>query len=192
MHKVVPFVTFAVGAAIGSVVTWQLVKTKYEQIAQEEIDSVKEVFSNRGRSERAEVATDKIEKAREERENIDIKEYATELSKTGYTNYSEVELVEKAMAPYVITPDEFAELEDYETVSLTFWADKVLTDDNGNLIEDVEGAVGFESLSTFGQYEEDSVFVRNDYRKCDYEILLDMRRFDDYIKTEKPYRAGAQ
>ena len=34
----------AVGAAIGSAVTWKLVKTKYEQLAQEEIDSVKQIF----------------------------------------------------------------------------------------------------------------------------------------------------
>lgn len=34
-------IMFAVGAAVGSAVTWKLVKTKYEQIAQEEIDSVK-------------------------------------------------------------------------------------------------------------------------------------------------------
>lgn len=37
---------FAAGAAIGSVATWKLVKTKYEQIAQEEIDSVKEEYAN--------------------------------------------------------------------------------------------------------------------------------------------------
>ena len=33
-----------VGAAIGSLVTWKVVKTKYEQIAQEEIDSVKDEY----------------------------------------------------------------------------------------------------------------------------------------------------
>lgn len=32
---------FIAGAGIGSVCTWQLLKRKYEQIAQEEIDSVK-------------------------------------------------------------------------------------------------------------------------------------------------------
>lgn len=37
---------FAVGAAIGSAVTWKLVKTKYEQIAQEEIDSVKDEYAS--------------------------------------------------------------------------------------------------------------------------------------------------
>ena len=40
----------AVGAAIGSAVTWKLVKTKYERIAQEEIDSVKEVYSRKEES----------------------------------------------------------------------------------------------------------------------------------------------
>ena len=44
---------FAAGAIIGSVVTWKIVKTKYEQIANEEIESVKERFRNR------EVYTDK-------------------------------------------------------------------------------------------------------------------------------------
>ena len=33
-----------VGAAIGSLVTWKVVKTKYEQITQEEIDSVKNEY----------------------------------------------------------------------------------------------------------------------------------------------------
>lgn len=35
-------IAFAAGAAIGSVVTWKVVKTKYEQIAEEEIQSVKD------------------------------------------------------------------------------------------------------------------------------------------------------
>lgn len=35
---------FVAGAAVGSAATWKIVKTKYEQIAQEEIDSVKEEY----------------------------------------------------------------------------------------------------------------------------------------------------
>lgn len=37
---------FAVGAAIGSAVTWKVLKTKYEEIAQEEIDSVKDEYAD--------------------------------------------------------------------------------------------------------------------------------------------------
>ena len=33
---------FLAGGAIGSVITWKLVKTKYETIANEEIDSMRE------------------------------------------------------------------------------------------------------------------------------------------------------
>lgn len=39
-------IAFAAGAAIGSVVTWKVVKTKYEQIADEEIASVKEEYAD--------------------------------------------------------------------------------------------------------------------------------------------------
>lgn len=35
---------FAAGAAIGSVVTWKVIKTKYEQISKEEIESVREEY----------------------------------------------------------------------------------------------------------------------------------------------------
>ena len=35
---------FTAGAAIGSVVTWKVIKTKYEQISKEEIESVREEY----------------------------------------------------------------------------------------------------------------------------------------------------
>ena len=38
---------FSAGAAVGSILTWKLIKTRYERIVQEEIDSVKAVFSRR-------------------------------------------------------------------------------------------------------------------------------------------------
>lgn len=44
---------FIAGAGIGSVCTWQLLKRKYEQIAQEEIDSVKAAYAARENVEKA-------------------------------------------------------------------------------------------------------------------------------------------
>ena len=38
---------FVTGAAIGSVVTWKLIEKKYKDLADEEIESVKETFKNR-------------------------------------------------------------------------------------------------------------------------------------------------
>jgi hypothetical protein len=84
-------------------------------------------------------------------------------------------------APYVITPEEFGERDDYETASLTYFADGILADDTDQMVEDVDDTVGTDSLTHFGEYEDDSVFVRNDDLKCDYEILLDVRKYADVI-----------
>lgn len=83
--------------------------------------------------------------------------------------------------PYIIRPEEFGEDNDYETVSLTYYDDGVLTDEYDEILEDedVEEQVGKESLKHFGEYEDDSVFVRNDALQTDYEILLDHRKYYD-------------
>ena len=44
MNKLSYLLAFAAGALIGSAATWYFVKDKYEKLAQEEIDSVKETF----------------------------------------------------------------------------------------------------------------------------------------------------
>lgn len=44
--KLLGVIMFTVGAAIGSAVTWKLIKTKYEQIADDEIQSVKDEYSS--------------------------------------------------------------------------------------------------------------------------------------------------
>ena len=55
-------------------------------------------------------------------------------------------------------------------------------------VEDVDDVVGIESLDHFGEWEDDSVFVRNDKYKTYYEILLDERKYSDII-NENPHLA---
>ena len=172
---------FAAGAAVGSAVTWKLVKTKYEQIANEEIESVKEFFG-RGKNKEEE-----SEEVYEVFADGVLKEVEKICEENGYTNYSNTKKEEEEMdidAPYVIAPEEFGELDDYETETLTYYKDKVLADDWDNKIENVDDLVGEESLTHFGEYEEDSVYVRNDTTKTDYEILLDERNFSDVRPME--------
>lgn len=183
---------FAAGAAIGSVVTWKLLKTKYEQFAQEEIDSIKEAYTYE-KAESTDEACDSNDKEEGEpdRNETDelphIREYAAKLQGQNYTHYSNNsrEEVADVVKPKVIKPEEFGEKEDegYDTISLTYYADGVLTDDMDNPIVDVESMVGEDSLTHFGEYEDDSVFVRNDRIKADIEILLDMRKYSDVAKS---------
>lgn len=193
MNKTINFMTFVLGVAVGSIVTWRYVEKKYEQIAQDEIDSVKEVFFRR-EAEFTENAEARI-KADNAKEKPSVIEYAARLREHGYTNYSDMadekpeEVKEVSMTidkPYVIAPEEFGDLDDYETISLTYYADQILADDNDEIVDDVEDVVGFDSLNSFGEYEDDSVFVRNDRLKCDYEILLDQRKYSSVIRR-KPH-----
>ncbi len=189
---------FVLGVATGALVANKYLKTKYEKIADEEIASVKAVYWTKTNPEAAAYAkkdveyTEEVYKqyqqaaksvAEQAKEKPDIVKYAEKLHKEGYTNYSTTAKPDTPDLgePYVIPPEDFGEFDDYEKISLIYWADRVLTDDNNEVVEDLEGSVGIDSLTAFGEYEDDSVFVRNSRLRCDYEILLDQRNFKDVI-----------
>ena len=175
-NKSTNLVAFIVGLTIGSIATWRYVKIKYEQIAQKEINSVKVAFSNRGKRIETNTVDDSIVHA--------TQDLLTELGYRNYTNAKEDKEVNNTNdRPYIITPEEFGEFSDYESISLTYYSDSILADDNDELVDDIDVVVGLDSLNHFGEYEEDSVFVRNDALKCDYEILLDQGKYSDIIKT---------
>lgn len=185
---------FVSGAAIGSVVTWKLLQSKYEQLVQEEIASIRDVFSRR-EAELTEELDEAHEKMSENNENSKQippekkSDYGKLVEALDYTSYSGQKEEKKPIIdrPYVIPPEDFGEFDNYERINLTYYADGVLTDDNDDPIEDVDDIVGTDSLNHFGEYEDDSVHVRNDRLKCDYEILRDL---DDYygLHDKKSYR----
>lgn len=166
---------FAAGIAIGSIVTWKYTKTKYEQIAREEINSVKERYAKR-HSEPIKTAYPTFTDANEfDDETMEEYERMTE-------RYGKPEKTEPAFgAPYVIPPEEYGEKDDYECESLIYFADNVLADECYEPVLSINNTVGREALSSFGEYEDDAVHVRNDELKKDYEILLDMRRYSDVV-----------
>lgn len=187
---------FAAGALIGSLFTWSYTKKYYEKIADDEIESMKEWLKRRV-EEQDKKSEDRFAKPVETPNSPsakpDLMEYATKVKGLGYyTDYSrkteetepeeETEEVDILDEPYVIKPEIFGE-EGYEEVSLTHYADGVLTDEQDNPIEDVDGMVGADYAEHFGEYEDDSVFVRNDRLCTDFEILADQRNFSDLAKN---------
>lgn len=183
---------FALGGAVGSIVTWKLLKTKYEKLAENEIDSMREYISRKEqelikRANKTQPDASEEEKQVEE-EYTEIDELEDRITELGYKDYSNPDTKKKKggasmTEPYVITPEEFSDQDDYTVVSLTYYADGVLTDDWDNPIEDVEGMIGSEALGTFGKYEDDSVYVRDDHLKIDYEILSDTRNYADAVSN---------
>lgn len=178
---------FIIGAGVGAATTWFVLKPRYERLTQEQIDSVKEHYKKKYTGEPENEETGDILN-----EEPEYNKAVTELGYSRNLNDDEgdttVENIESMLRPYVIAPEDFGEYDEYERISLTYYADSILADEDDEIVEDVENVVGFESLNHFGEYEDDSVYVRNERRKVDYEILLDTRRYSDVINKNKPYR----
>lgn len=190
MRGFVGVLTFIAGVAAGSVATYLITSKHYEKIIDEEVASVKEVFSKRTAQIEEDFEKLKVyDPFEDEDEDEDEKEYTQMINDLKYS--SDDDRGDVSSKPYVISPEQFREHEDegYDAVSLTYYADGILAfDDDMDVVEDVEATVGVESLSHFGEYEDDSVFIRHDQLKYDAEILLDPRKYSDVIKH--PYYKG--
>ncbi len=179
ISKIVIFIT---GAALSSVVTWKLLQKKYNEMLNEEMSSFKKEMREvkERHDERIETLNTTIKNMYEDTiQETTSKHYRGLLNDLGY---DDDELEPK---PYVISPEEVGNTdEDYELISLNYYEDGVLADDWDEPIEDVERVVGKDSLNHFGEYEDDSVYVRNDRLKCEYEILLRSGKFADVIRDK--------
>lgn len=188
--KVAFIIGSVVGVGIGVAGTYSYFKDKYEKLAEEDFNS-RRVFDEDKKDESVEPVVEKTADSRTV-DKPSIAAYSAILQKEGYVNYSDMQDKKQKQEiavdrPYVIQPSDFGEFDDYEKISLTYTADGVLLDDMNEIVDDIEETVGEDSLEHFGEYEDDSVYVRNDAKKCDYEILLDQRNYQEIFETH-PHR----
>lgn len=188
--KLSSVIIFCGGVFIGGFLTWDFFKTKYEKIADEEIASVKETFEHREPRPDKNYKVEEALKGNDEYINVSpgvAERIIKIIDSNGYRNYSNtaIETDKKGgtadmelKQPYVITPEQYEDNVDYTKVSLTWYNDEVLEDDWGNVL-DPDDVIGSDALKTFGQYEKDSVFVRDDDEQIDYEVLLDTRSYKE-------------
>jgi hypothetical protein len=181
---------FVTGAAIGSFVTCKVLEAKYNRIIDEEVQSVKEAYRNANSEQQNSGDTEEPVANDQDEGQMTVTDYESVLLDEGYVDYSSIENGRKGVRgvkkPYVIPPNEFGECDGYDEISLVYYADGVLTDDNDVPVEDVDRTVGVDSLTHFGEYEDDSVHVRNDELKADFEILRDLRNYADVVNRPRP------
>lgn len=196
--KVVGVVAFLTGAAVGAFATWRVLKEQYERRAEEDIQSVREMYARRNTIsfDHGEVHLEAVNADIDLDELIQLdpnivvnKQMVADL---GYDaaileeNENEKKGEPIAMdKPYVIDPMDSGNGGEYEIVGLTYYADGVLVDESGEPIEDMESMIGINPPDHFGEYEDDSVFVRDDDLKIDYEILRD---YSNYADVKSPPR----
>ena len=192
---------FAVGAAAGSAITWFITKTKYEKIINDEINA--QIYDIREESiKMREEKINELDKVKSkmmdlvnqtDQDNEDDIEYGEIIEADGTITNPVDDIPEPKekeetdyIEPYVISPEEFDE-KGYNLQTLIYYADGYLTDDMDFPIVDIDGTVGEDAVNHFGEYEDDSVFIRNDNTKIDYEILADSRNFKDITKSREEF-----
>ena len=189
-------IIFTAGAAIGSAVTWKLVKVKYEKLADEEIEAVREYYKScheeneedgqENEQENTDTpstdspATNKKTAVNHQKRLEELEQMRDVVASMGYASHSDISKCrgdDDMLEPYVITPEEYED-SDYTQVSLTYYeGNDVLEEDLGGIIakDDIDRLVGTDFASHFGEneYDSDTVFIRNDALRTDYEICRD-------------------
>lgn len=197
-------IIFAIGAAIGSLVAWKLTKTKYEKIMIEEEQSLREYYNKKTKVYEDSANTlhdyyndqlkeiDEKEKKMEEDKKTeeskivdDLRERYAEVLKDHKYSIDEPCYEGGQDRPYVVTPEEFGNADEYDIISLNYYADGIVSDDWGDKIEDLEAAIGEDFASHYGEYEEDAVYIRNDRLKVEYEVLKSLSKYSEMFPAEE-------
>ena len=184
--------TFIAGLAIGAGVTYVIQKNRYEEMVKEEIDDLRDHMKEKTKEER-ETVKEKVKKMNGEdsTEECDFnaerlkreEEYDELLKKHSYTTNDDSE-TEKFNPPYVVTPQEFANRSGYDVISYNYYDDDIIANDDDEELdeENISWTLGMsteEVQAQFGIYEDDSVYVRNEQLKTDFEIL---RQNENYTR----------
>ena len=180
---------FTAGAAIGSLVTWRIMKSRSEAYVQEEIDNFVEEWKSRGHNANVSSEDNTCEPNEEydedDAEDCDdeVREYHQIAQKYGGEGVGEIDFP-MVNGPVVITPDEFGDGNfEHSLICLTYYSDGVLANDWYETF-DVEDTIGEESLEHFGDYAEGVVHVRNEQNAADYEVVLDPRAFAKVMEDD--------
>lgn len=204
-------IIFVVGTLLGSATTYFVVKKKFETEKENEIKEMREYYTKREEiiSEHADKEVDilkqEIESMRQDTEEQtsvdeeDLEEYRNIVSQYNHPEYAdalvrkrelqmadakkaEEDMTKERQEPfYIIKPEEFGTIDDYELVNLTWYADGILADEFDNIIgeEEIEERIGSGALIEIGKYLPNFIHVRNDDLEIDYEIGEDPRNYCD-------------
>ena len=192
---------FALGVAVGTGASWYFWKEYHRKRADEEIQSVKDAFApKKEEKEKSETKTPQMtaeQIAYEKERQSKLQDYRALVRESGYqTRTSPKDLLEDdpnepppgdtVTKPYVIKPEEFDTLDNYDAVCYTYYADGVLVDEDEDPLEipEIATSIGLDFASHFGDYDKDSIHIRNDLRHIDYEIVRDLRKYGDFHESE--------
>lgn len=182
---------FIAGIGVGVITTSIYCKNKYEAIMQEEVEELRNMNNKEEKvadpSEGC-ITKDKLNnetKSQKEmwEQSMEAKDKEIANKIINYSGYSKTESNEETKeinSLSFITPDEFASLVGYDTDSFYIYEDNVIVNENNEVISDVKETFGFTTEEIRVQFDENqsnSVYIRNNKLKTDYEILIDLSKY---------------
>lgn len=158
---------FTGGALVGAAATYFAVKTKFEKIANSEIQEIREFYKDKSEKEIEIIEKNAVSRYQHEQDMEELRnkedfepteeeldEYRKQVEKYNHPEYADAlvrkrelqikeqeeqkEMTEEFDKPYfIIKPDQMGET-GYEPVTLTYYADGILCDELDNVIEEDE------------------------------------------------------
>lgn len=191
---------FAAGALAGAAVAARVVRDKYQQEAEEEIAEMREYYRELRKNAKTSNEDKMLEEDEKEVEEENTKDEYNKIVKdyTNYTQYNDTETKENKKEekeertnyePFIIDVEEFGEDPTYDTATLTYYKDKVLTNDLDDVID--YSVAGEENLKIFDEHPDcKAIYVRDDIYMVDYEIIRDPYQYDEYddFPDKKPHQ----
>lgn len=98
-----------------------------------------------------------------------------------YNNQEENETEDNIM-PYIITPEEYGDDDDYDTKVLTAFTDKVVLDEYNCMVDIGYFGDAINKKIYSKKNKDTSIFVRDENEKVDYEIIKENISFEEYSK----------
>lgn len=187
---------FAAGALAGAAVAARAVRDKYQQEAEEEIAEMRDYYRELRKNAKSPDEDKMIEEEKEENTKNEYDEIVK--GYTNYTQYNDIETKENKKEekeertnyePFIIDVEEFGEDPTYDTATLTYYKDKVLTNDLDDVID--YSVAGEENLKIFDEHPDcKAIYVRDDIYMVDYEIIRDPYQYDEYddFPDKKPHQ----
>lgn len=163
--------SFVIGGAVGAAVATKIASDRYEKIMNEETEELRRYASSMDSTEP--VMPDEAKDLAEQSKNKpSITNYAAMYKNNMNPAQNEYAVQEEPVIEYapdteVIDLNDFAAIDGYSTVLLTYYANGVLADEDDTVLP-LERIGGEESLSHFD--EDGILYVRNNQLMVDYEI----------------------
>ena len=200
-------ISFILGAAIGSGVTFLVTKKEIFQRKEQALNNTKAKEQALNNTKAKEQALNNTKAKEDLYEKVIAKGHdlvkntvnltkEVENSKKEFTAYNDItkKYAEKKVEPefetdepHVISIEEFydPDYDHYDKIGLYYTSDGKLIDENNELVENPDEKVGKKFVNHFGDDEEDSAYIRNDKLETDYEIVREDESYSEVTGKDK-------